>query len=620
LINLAIAEVVGIPLVDLSRQLNPHPRLMLTDRALANIRADILQDKFAADVFAQLHRDATRLLVIPVLEHRLEGKRLLAVAREGLRRIATLAIVFKVGGDVRFLARAQLEMQALAAFPDFNPSHFLDTAGIATALALGYDWLYDDLDRQTRLRVRQAIIDKALRPSLTAESSWWVGGNTNWTIVCHAGIALGALAVADEDLDIATKVIQRAVNDLRRSIAVQYPVDEAFPEGPGYWAYATTFTAMLIDCLRSSLNHDFRLEQQGGFSRTHDYFMHVIAPSGKTFNYGDAAPDHSGFEPVMYWFARARHAPQIRATMDLLANQHEQIVMPNRFKFAILLWRPLSQPSLSTRLPLDWSGGGSKPVSVHRSAWDEPQATFVGVCGGAASVPHAHLDAGGFVFETGGIRWIIELGYQDYLSLEQKNVNLWDHSQDSQRWEVFRIGAFGHSTLSIDHRRPCVKGSASLTQGNVGGPNPFTLVDLTPIYADRAISAQRGIAMPGRQMLIVNDHLVLRDKQSTIQSRFVTNASATPLSKNTCLLEQNGQKLLLKCVRPVEANIAVIDVQSPRRDFDAENRNTRIVQITIPSGKHVVDLVVELRLNNTPRPQSADYFVSSSSDKWLSSH
>jgi hypothetical protein len=48
-------------------------------------------------------------------------------------------------------------MLAVAAFADWNPSHFLDTAEMTAGLALGYDW-FADLSAATRATVRQAMI------------------------------------------------------------------------------------------------------------------------------------------------------------------------------------------------------------------------------------------------------------------------------------------------------------------------------------------------------------------------------------------------------------------------------------------------------------------------------
>ncbi len=48
-------------------------------------------------------------------------------------------------GDPQFKDRAEQEMLGVAAFPDWNPPHFLDVGEMTTAMAIGYDWLYDVL-------------------------------------------------------------------------------------------------------------------------------------------------------------------------------------------------------------------------------------------------------------------------------------------------------------------------------------------------------------------------------------------------------------------------------------------------------------------------------------------
>ena len=82
----------------------------------------------------------------PPVVHRLIGPRLLDQSRAALRRISTLAGLYRLDGDHRKADRARLEMLAAAAFPDWNPSHFLDVAEMTNALAIGYDWLYPGPD------------------------------------------------------------------------------------------------------------------------------------------------------------------------------------------------------------------------------------------------------------------------------------------------------------------------------------------------------------------------------------------------------------------------------------------------------------------------------------------
>ena len=54
----------------------------------------------------------------------------------------------------------------MAAFPDFNPRHFLDTAEMTHALAIAYDWLYDQWSESQRATIRKAIVELGLKPGM----------------------------------------------------------------------------------------------------------------------------------------------------------------------------------------------------------------------------------------------------------------------------------------------------------------------------------------------------------------------------------------------------------------------------------------------------------------------
>lgn len=58
-------------------------------------------------------------------------------------------------------------MLAVAAFPDWNPSHSLDVGEMTAALALGYDWLFEVLTPAARARIRAALVGLGLKPGLT---------------------------------------------------------------------------------------------------------------------------------------------------------------------------------------------------------------------------------------------------------------------------------------------------------------------------------------------------------------------------------------------------------------------------------------------------------------------
>lgn len=103
-----------------------------------------------------------------------------------------------------------------------------------------------------------------------------------------------------------------------------------------------------------------------------------------------------------------------------------------------------------------WHNGGKTPVFIYRGGWNSKKDSYLAVKGGSPLTSHAHMDAGSFIYEREGIRWGIDLGMQNYLSLESRGVNLWDQSQEGQRWEVFRLGNMAHNTLTINNKRHLV--------------------------------------------------------------------------------------------------------------------------------------------------------------------
>jgi hypothetical protein len=118
-----------------------------------------------------MQRNAESLLTQPPVEYKLEGRRLLGVSREALYRTLTLSATYRLTGDPRFAKRAVGEMEQIASFNDWHPAHFLDVAEMTTAMAFGYDWLYDQLTPEQRASIRQAIIEKGLQAAFEPKTS-----------------------------------------------------------------------------------------------------------------------------------------------------------------------------------------------------------------------------------------------------------------------------------------------------------------------------------------------------------------------------------------------------------------------------------------------------------------
>jgi len=571
-----------------------HPRLFINSKIEAALRKKVTTDPLLKKVHAYLMSQADRYLKLKPVEHKKTGRRLLGVSRECLRRVNYWAYAYRATKDRKYLERAQEEMLAAAAFKDWNPSHFLDVAEMTAALAVGYDWLYDDLDADARKKIKAAIVEKGLNASLKVKG-WWVRGNNNWNQVCHGGMVLGALAVLEDEPELAAKIVARAVDGVPYAIK-EYAPDGAYPEGPGYWGYGTTYNVVLIDALESVLGTDFGLTQKKGYLKTPEYFIHVTGPTGLFFNYCDSGLSTNA-APAMFWFAARKKDP------GLLCLEKQKIetrkIGAHRWLPQLLIWSP---PVAGVKLPTKkhYTANGRTPIACHRTGWGDPNAVFLAIKGGSPSDNHAHMDCGSFVMDADGVRWAADLGAQSYHDLESKGIGLWDKKQKSDRWTVFRLNNLCHNTLVVNGKHQLVKGRAPITQFKDDGPMPHTIIDLTTVYADQLSSAVRGAGLRADGTVLIQDEVQAGKSKATVRWGMVTRADVK-LNGRSATLEREKQKLGFLVLSPKGTKLKIYNTEKPPSKHDAPNKGTRMIgfEVTLePSASE--RLVVLLVPGNKP--------------------
>src|SRR5579862_2264824 len=243
-----------------------HPRLLLSDSELSALITAAKTDPLRAALHARIIAAAELELSAPPLVYKVVGPRLLAQSMAAIDHILTCSMAYRLTGDRRFAERAKSDMLTAAAFPDWHPSHFLDVAEMALGVAVGYDWLYSYLDPRERTIIRDALVNDALSFAPAAYGPdpgrdprlFWVRIATNWNQVCNSGLATAALALAEEEPELTRTVVAGVRSSLPAAL-VTYQPDGAYPEGPSYWAYGTTFTVVLLAELEGCAGTDFGL-------------------------------------------------------------------------------------------------------------------------------------------------------------------------------------------------------------------------------------------------------------------------------------------------------------------------------------------------------------------------
>jgi hypothetical protein len=565
-------------------KLPAHPRILMLKGEEVAVKKTIAGDKTWDKLHKAILSECDAMIPLPTLQRIQIGRRLLDKSREAIRRIFYLSYGSRMTGEKKYAERAEKEMLTIAAFSDWNPSHFLDVAEMTMAMSIGYDWLYNDLPENSRIAIREAIIKKGIEPSLDAKNNSWLRATHNWNQVCNAGMTYGAIANYENNPELAKQIIHRAIDAIVLPMN-DYSPDGAYPEGYGYWGYGTSFNVMFISAVEKLFGKDFGLSQQPGFLQTAGYLENMTGPSGLPFNYSDAGSG-GGLQPAMFWFAAKTKDPSLLwVERSRLISGEPKSFIGNRLLPAIMLWsNGVGLDKMTKPKSTMWVGKGKMPVALMRTSWTDSSAIYVGFKGGSASVNHAHMDIGSFVMEADGVRWAMDFGMQEYESLESKGIQVFGRTQDAQRWNIFRYDNLVHNTLTVNNERQRVDGYAPITSSSSNPAFMNAVTDLSAVYKGSLLKANRGVAIVDQKFVAVCDEIETLDKEATIRWTLLTPADVKITGKNQAELTKNGKKLLLQVQEP--ANITMKTWSTvPPNSYDAANPGTMMTgfEVTIPA-------------------------------------
>ena len=534
-------------------KLSKHPRLLLTAGNVGAMKDFRARSANAAAVHDKILAKAESYLATEPVERELTGIRLYA-AQEALKRIFYLSYSYVMTEDQRYAARAEKEMLAVSEFEDWNPTHFLDAAEMTMAMAIGYDWLNGYLSRHSRSIIGTAIYEKGLKAAENESHTWFFKAENNWNQVCNAGLVYGALATMERSPEYCKALIAKCLesNPIAQKI---YNPDGVYPEGYSYWNYGTSFEVMLVAALQSALGTDAGIAAQQSFMRSAEFMTYMVAPSGMCYNFADSGVG-AACMPSKYWFARQSKNSGLVATDEMMVKQG-RIPEDRLLPIYMIFGSSLNFDKLTLPKQKVWVGRGEVPVYVYRSGWESNDDTYFAIKGGHASTNHAHMDAGSFVYEWGGVRWAIDLGKHDYNRLEQAGVDLWNRKQESGRWDIFRIGAQSHNVLTFNGKNHNVEGIAEITAHDETSKMKYVELDLTPTFKGQAQKVTRRAELDKNDYLTIVDHVEAGAEPTFVEWKIATRAEAEIVSPNMIMLTQDGKSVYLKLRSklPAEAKI-----------------------------------------------------------------
>lgn len=526
-----------------------HPRLLLLKGEETGIKKAVAEEPLKMKVQDAIIGEAKNMLTLAPLERKLLGRRLLDKSREFLRRIFYLSYAYRITGESQYAERAEKEMLNVAAFTDWNPSHFLDVAEMTAGMAIGYDWLYSYLPSSSRNTISASIITLGLTPSLDTVKCGWLRGTNNWNQVCNSGMTLGALAVYDLKPELATMIINRSIVSIHQSMN-EYAPDGAYPEGYGYWEYGTSYNTLFLTTIQKAFGDDFGLTKLKGFMQTSYFMLNMTGLRGESFNYSDAGVVKKAVAPAMFWFQNNTSDNSILYTQQMfLKSRKTNDLSKDRFLPALLIWAKDIQFSNITKPTMRlWIGQGRTPVALLHNSWDSPSDIFVGLKGGSPSTNHGHMDVGSFIIDGLGERWAMDLGMENYTAIEAQGIDLFNNAQNSARWNVYRHSNYHHNTLTVDSALQNVKGVATIISSSDSPDSISATTDITSLYAPALTSAIRTVAIINKDKVVVEDKLTNTNKLTQVRWTFLTPATVKIIDDNTIELSQNHKTVLVKLV------------------------------------------------------------------------
>jgi hypothetical protein len=569
------------------------PRLILNSRIDRNLKKKLKKDPVVKSFYQVLKTDAEGIMELPLLERVMRGRRM--STGDTRTRLSTLGMVYHIGKDPDILERLNQEVLAVCAFPDWNPSHYLDVAGTALAVALAIDWAGKDLPQSTVEIAKQALIEKGILPSFNEDYNWWVDCHHNWNQVCHAGMVGAAIVVAEKDPELAAKTIGRALDNMGLAL-VEYGPDGVYPEGATYWGFGTMHTIMTASMFNAAFGTDFGISKFPGFMESADFVPLLTAPSGEFYNFYDCGSNllennrgsdnaavamfnRSSIAVNLLWFAvqtgNSLYFDQ-SYFIDTGENRRSQY-----FDAAALVWLSIFEEDNKTELPSAWKGEGRNPLVIFRGKTNDPEMYYLGAKGGKASNNHGNMDAGSFIFELFGIRWSIDLGNQNYNELEQAGFDLWNNDQDSERWTLLTKSSFAHSTLSVNNQLHVVDGMATITDFR-GGEIPEATFDMSGVLAGQVAGASRKFVKDSPTSLVIEDDIELSEETKLITWQLVTTADVE-LVDGGAILKQDGKELRLENLSHPDLSVSIVSLYPAPLKLDLQIEGLKRLEIRIPA-------------------------------------
>ncbi len=492
---------------------------------------------------------------------------------KGWEIVMQCALVWLVEGDTAkaYAQRAYEEALFFANLSTWGTYQSISNNQVALAVAICYDWLYEYLEENVPEGIeilRTALVEKHLDyitalfadprkdnglPTLYYNAYYDTIGS-NHCAISNGSTAIQAIAIADEsNLDYCSNLIYTSLENMKCVFNNFWP-DGGWYEGLSYWSFTAPAVARMLSGFESAFGTAFGYENMEHILST-CYFPCYGQTELGYMRYADVSVGKND-SPEKFYFAKK--LGDLSCQKFLLQDG----VMEEDSALVCLWYDPETDYS-DVRVEMDKDKLFSNiNMAVMRNSWETNQEIFAGFKVPVAQKGHGNMDAGTFVLDALGERWITNPGEDNY-SLP----GYWESEQTGRRWNYYSKRAEANSCLVIN---PSTDGGQNvdavetISEFVSGGDYAYAISDLTQSYNQHTSSYRRGAALTDdRSRFMVRDEVELL-KPSKVYSFVNVYQSDISIVNNgkDAILSKNGKNVYVKIISDEEYTLSVMEAKA----------------------------------------------------------
>src|SRR5690606_28888052 len=120
------------------------------------------------------------------------------------------------------------------------------------------------------------------------------------------------------------------------------------------------------------------------------------------------------------------------------------------------------------------------PIAVFNRNSSSPNSVYLIAKGGKSMTAHQHLDMGSFIVENQGVRWLDDIGQENYAL-----PGFGDYSPGGTRWNYFRNSSFSHNVPMIDGKIQYSAGSVGFEKQEMTVDTPYVVFNMSESYLNQ---------------------------------------------------------------------------------------------------------------------------------------